>query len=281
MKIINHNLENHGENHRVDLHLHSKSQKYNFFLRTFHVGEVLDHYTEKLTEANFNGFIVKMNSQRYQTFRDKGCSCIECGREGTHFRLQRHTSNKLDNDRCHFGLWSDDGVQLTKDHIIPKSIGGSDSIGNYTTMCSLCNNDKSNKCTAEDIKNGEAIKGHIPQPQEITIRKSLENKENKILREYAKELKNDKFKHLKKHRDIVKELGIKLKTNIYILFHEQKELIGDEEQKSVQYCIDYYLSIIKKSEGKISPKHKMLIGLPRKTSSYYIYKFISENKVSS
>lgn len=86
-------------------------------------------------------------SDRYKLFFLKGYKCVECGLEGKYFALER---TKEDNSkRYHLNLYAidDNGceVMMTKDHIVPKSLGGKDSVKNYQTMCSKCNEKKGNK----------------------------------------------------------------------------------------------------------------------------------------
>lgn len=90
---------------------------------------------------------VKMNSQRYQVFFERGTDCASCGLKGSYFWLEQ---NKNQNGVAyHFNLYGidDDGneVMLTKDHIIPKSKGGKNHIDNYKTMCEKCNMKKADK----------------------------------------------------------------------------------------------------------------------------------------
>lgn len=103
---------------------------YIFIEKRYSINEVLNFYTPHKIKKDYDGELIKMNSQRYQVFKEKGCVCIDCGREGTHFRLQRNYATPT----FHFGLWSDDDVQITKDHIIPKSRDGRNAIENYQTM---------------------------------------------------------------------------------------------------------------------------------------------------
>jgi len=117
---------------------------YIFLDRVYETQEVLPFISNrkkdknnKLIEKDYSGNLVKMFSHRYQVF-NQSCKCITCGRVGEIFRLQRnHTET-----RYHFGLWSKDNVQLTKDHIIPKSKGGDNNLSNYQTMCEICNRAK-------------------------------------------------------------------------------------------------------------------------------------------
>lgn len=117
-----------------------------------YINSILPHiskftYKHELDNVSFN-----LCSLRLNTFKFKGLDCVCCGRKGTHFRIQR---TKNSNENYHIGLWSDDGIQMTKDHIIPKSFGGADNLNNMQTMCDRCNSKKSNKISIYDILKGE------------------------------------------------------------------------------------------------------------------------------
>lgn len=123
----------------------------------FSIPKVLSKTTSKTgeEEMEFDGHMVKMDSTRYLCFDHKGICCSSCGMKATHFTLERHVSHT----RFHFNLYGLDEngkeVMFTKDHIIPKSKGGSDHLENMQTMCEKCNFEKQNNFTDEDIKNGK------------------------------------------------------------------------------------------------------------------------------
>lgn len=109
------------------------------------VKDVLFEKDKKLAKVDFDGDLIKGNSQRYQTFFTKGCKCVVCGIEGKYFAKERHLQNKS----YHLNLYAvddnGDEILMTKDHIMPRSKGGIDDISNYQTMCKLCNEAKGNK----------------------------------------------------------------------------------------------------------------------------------------
>lgn len=68
-----------------------------------------------------------MAGMRWQVFQRDSWRCLSCGRT------------------------ADDGIILHIDHIMPRSKGGKDELGNYQTLCDICNIGKSNK-NDTDIK---------------------------------------------------------------------------------------------------------------------------------
>jgi 5-methylcytosine-specific restriction endonuclease McrA len=92
------------------------------------------------------GYDVYTTSLRYKTFIEKGYKCVCCGRTGAYYVLEKSHGSNL--KRAHFNLYSEDDVLMTKDHILPKKMGGADCIENMQTMCAICNSEKG--CTVPD-----------------------------------------------------------------------------------------------------------------------------------
>lgn len=98
------------------------------------------HEDKKTHSIVVEGYDVYTTSLRYKTFIEKGYKCVCCGRTGAYYALEKsHGSNAK---RAHFNLYSCDNVLMTKDHILPKSMGGADRIENMQTMCTICNCEK-------------------------------------------------------------------------------------------------------------------------------------------
>jgi len=86
-------------------------------------------------------YVVKMSSSRLVIFK-KNPACVCCGIAGSKFLLQRPTSKPNETPHFNFFAEEDDGelLLMTKDHINPVAKGGKNSISNYQTMCTKCNN---------------------------------------------------------------------------------------------------------------------------------------------
>ena len=96
-----------------------------------------------------DGYPVKVYSQRYELFY-KNIKCVKCGLEANCYILEKAPNAK----RWHFNLYYKDEQQeilFTKDHIFPKSKGGSDCMENYQTMCETCNIQKSDTLSMDQI----------------------------------------------------------------------------------------------------------------------------------
>jgi hypothetical protein len=82
-------------------------------------------------------YLVRMNTHRYFLFRENN-TCVVCGLKGDRFVLEK----PIEDTHPHFNLYAIENnsyVLMTKDHVLPKCLGGKDHHSNYQTMCSTCN----------------------------------------------------------------------------------------------------------------------------------------------
>lgn len=155
-----------------------------FVLAEFEAAEILPLLgLERLAilMATRNGlFRVKVGTARLECLR-RNQTCVKCGVVGVRWRLERSTFGKANTiccllgDRCPWcslhprpDNWAEPNPHLnlygfklneqgelverlmTQDHILPRSLGGKNFIGNLQTMCKRCNEKKGNQ-TVEDL----------------------------------------------------------------------------------------------------------------------------------
>ena len=91
-----------------------------------------------LTNGQIIGvYFTKGFLRSFQCFR-KSLVCVACKRVGSIFLLE-----EIDGSIC-LRLYTENYSLMTKDHIIPKSLGGEHHAGNLQTMCVSCNRRKGN-----------------------------------------------------------------------------------------------------------------------------------------
>ena len=158
-------------------------------------------------ERLYNGKPVKMDSLRYQTFVKTGTECCFCGLKATFFALERQQNNKNSNpERWHLNLYGRDTqgeeVLFTKDHVIPRSKGGSDYIDNLKTACYPCNSNKGNNHTVDWSKNQLSPKRRIKKLiQKTTERITLVKKQAKAAYQKGTPYGGSAYLLLKRRRD--------------------------------------------------------------------------------
>jgi 5-methylcytosine-specific restriction endonuclease McrA len=148
-------------------------------IHSYDLDEIFPYVTTEDKKQTFvvdgEPYIVKMNSDRYQVFKENRF-CVACGIEGKQMVLDINPGDHSP----HFNLYGEENgrlVLMTKDHIIPKSQGGGDELGNIQTMCHICNN----------------LKGcHNLTLEQIRELRQLCNNEDKISKKKLRELVNSR-----------------------------------------------------------------------------------------
>lgn len=91
------------------------------------------------------GYPINFQEDRYLCFIRNGCVCIRCKKEASFFALEYISSTSHTGYALNLYSLDDNSEEyFTKDHTIPKSLGGKDCIDNYQTMCWTCNHTKGN-----------------------------------------------------------------------------------------------------------------------------------------
>lgn len=98
----------------------------------------------KTERVELDGDKVFVDSHRLICFKKDDFVCTCCGLKGAFFAKEKHPNDG--NFHLEFYALNSDGeeVIMTKDHRVPRSKGGSNSIENLDTMCGPCNWRKGN-----------------------------------------------------------------------------------------------------------------------------------------
>lgn len=139
---------------QVDL-VKMKERKKLIHIARYAPDEIFPHITEDDVKKEFivgeKTYQVKMNSNRYHVFKNNR-SCVSCGIEGVYMILDMNPGDSSP----HFNLYAEEHgrlILMTKDHIMAKSKGGTDTLDNFQTCCAVCNNLKANyDLSYEDVK---------------------------------------------------------------------------------------------------------------------------------
>ena len=98
---------------------------------------------------------IPIESVRLRLFMRSDRKCVVCGRQGTYFALEHLDANHRDRtpDLNLYGTREDGSALLfTRDHILPKSLSGSEDIDNMQVMCTDCNGAKGHAIRKEDLR---------------------------------------------------------------------------------------------------------------------------------
>jgi 5-methylcytosine-specific restriction endonuclease McrA len=112
---------------------------------TYPVDFIINLINSGKKKANLDGDLVRISGIRMKSFSVNGIKCVVCGLTGKYFAKEK----LLDDNSFHLNLYAinSDGkeVLMTRDHIMPKSKGGPETLDNMQTMCTKCNCKKGNK----------------------------------------------------------------------------------------------------------------------------------------
>ena len=101
-------------------------------------------------DVDFDGDPINLCTARMKLFVNHGTKCVGCGLRGVFFAKEKHIEHADNLQVCwRLNLYGFDQegkeVLMTRDHIIPKSLGGVQHASNFQVMCFNCNAKKGNK----------------------------------------------------------------------------------------------------------------------------------------
>ena len=111
---------------------------------------MLSNGEDVIAELPLEHYVMYSNYNRVGKIIRLGSSCLCCGKDAKHFLLIRDKSTPKGG---RFALYTEDYIELTIDHIIPRFNGGKDKMSNYQVLCLFCNRTKgSTDMSIEDLR---------------------------------------------------------------------------------------------------------------------------------
>lgn len=164
------------------------------------VAMIIDLIRNGDTHALVGEHRVKVSGVRLTTFATKGTDCICCGREGKFFRIEDNGSGP------HLNLYAygtDNQEKLmTRDHIIPRSKNGPETVENMSPMCLRCNNVRGTKDQAEflaDWAAGHYEKGGKIDREKMASRKAARDARGKVVKLPPEDIRKAIDAHIEKY----------------------------------------------------------------------------------
>ena len=114
--------------------------------------ELMLHVTTNMRGENdkwyVHGFNVKRSFDRFEALLNCELTCFKCGKQATHFTIERHRNNV--GWPYNLNVYSND-TMMTWDHILPKSMEGSDDPINARCACAICNEMRGSEMTLHEM----------------------------------------------------------------------------------------------------------------------------------
>jgi hypothetical protein len=89
----------------------------------------------------------------FKTLQGQPIKCWSCGCEADRWIADRGKNNLVGHPVLNlYGIKDDCIVLMNRDHIIPKSLGGTDALENLRPACEVCNGARGNSLTPEELQ---------------------------------------------------------------------------------------------------------------------------------